>query len=488
MAEYLFSSVDRYDWGYNKPGQPPSFVTDNGRLESFFQKLPGVYPQRLTRTFVQRHLTGSERLHYTSHRASGFAFIMIDVDAHAGQDDAFKLASWIQARYFPTAYLEPSRRGWHLYVLFRVKKINRRAFNWLAEQAEAALGVLAKEHQFESTLEIRGTFTEVDTGCIQRRGKLAAAPGLPNGLADLDRLTEASVFFPSALHRLIDDASAIQQNPFVNPPSTATGSPNTATKKRRPRTTPGTLQDVCVLKTKSAAGQPLGGFRKLDTADAYERMAACGWDFTVVHRRLPEDVDELLRSYAGIYGDDDSKGLADRRRRAADVLKRRAETFRWDLAQEGGYEYYREQLIEAVSSHCIDRKKRYQASISDEDLAVALYVVQRNSFGIADRPIQQFTCGYEAFAGMFRELKAEGVIRRGGCDRNKIAAMKAILVRAGLIQCVDPGYIAAGKRRGVCMKYTIGPKHWRYAAFNVYRETVEVKFIRRRSETLLAAA
>jgi hypothetical protein len=111
--------------------------------------------------------------------------------------------------------------------------------------------------------------------------------------------------------------------------------------------------------------------------------------------------------------------------------------------------------------------------VTDEDLAVGLYVVMRNSFAVRDDARLQWTCPVACFAGMFRVLRRAGLTRRGGGKRNKVVAVKRILERAGLIECLD-----RRRRKGVGHKYTIGPNHWRYGEFVRFSQGVRVRYVR----------
>lgn len=461
FANHLLPLIDPLDWGYDGSNGTPIYATDNGRLEIYYQKIEMIFPQRLTRTTIQRHLQKKDRLHYTSRRTSGFALLMFDVDAHSGQTDAHDTAVWLRDTYFRGAYLEPSRRGYHLYVCVRVREPRRTSVNALAASVERDLRILLDDRGFESTVEVRGTFTEVRDGVIYRRGKLAAMPTLPHGSESLRLLVEAPVHLPRALYTILDHADMIAE--FHEANTTGCGDLEKGEQKwvgdvasnrtNPPKVLPEnpSLLEVCVSRS------PHDRFRRLETSDAYDRMTACCWDFTLVHKRLPVDEDELLDAYAAIYGHDGERGMSQRRRRARDVLTRRMRTFRPDKAQATGYRASHTRLLSAVRLHCTDRTSGYRCRITDEDLAVALYVVERNSRPANRREKWKGTCGYDAFRGMFRELKNAGVISRG-FNRNKVTALKLILQRAGLIDCTDSRYIPAGKGRGVAMKYSVTSK------------------------------
>jgi hypothetical protein len=107
---------------------------------------------------------------------------MIDIDAHRGEQDALETARFVVETCFPRSYLEPSKRGYHIYVLIRVGMIPRHVFNLLIGELVESLGALARAEGFSSTVEIKGESTlRGQDKLIESRGSLAALPLLPNG-------------------------------------------------------------------------------------------------------------------------------------------------------------------------------------------------------------------------------------------------------------------------------------------------------------------
>lgn len=448
-ASWLIASknslIDRYDWGeWSKRENRPVYAASNAQLQVWYQRL-AYPPQKLTRTTLKHHLSRKGKLYYTSSRKSGFALVCIDVDAHCGQTDAFEAAMFILSRYFPLAYLEPSRRGFHIYVLVRVGRCRRWKFNLLLDHLQENLRAVLVEHTFQSTVEVLGGFTIVEQDGNVQRAALAPLPELPNGEADLKCLVEMPVYLIDALFEARADADL--------------------------------AREMMEEQDEGGEGRPVRAGRRVPAREspcAWERMQWVCFDFTVQHRRLP-DVDELLAYYQRVYETDD--GDHDRRRRAEFAIKYRAKTFDITRATEGGFELHRERLLADVAKNCLDRGSKYSdGAITDEDLAIGLYVVMRNSFAVADDPRWQYSCPYEAFSGMFRALREEGVTRRGGADRNKIKAIKGILHRARLMECVDSRYVH-GDHWGVGMKYTLGPTCWRHAEFVRFSQNIRVIYV-----------
>jgi hypothetical protein len=222
---------------------------------------------------------------------------------------------------------------------------------------------------------------------------------------------------------------------------------------------------------------PVPSSRRMPVRDspcAWDRMQWACYNFTVQYRRLP-DPEELLEYYKQVHLTD--AGDHARRRRAQFAIKYRSKTFDISRATEGGYELYRQRLLEDVAAHCIDRASKYDdGQVTNEDLAIGLYVVMRNSFSVSDDPRRQYSCPSTAFSEMFSKLKKEGVTKRGGADRNKIVAIKTILSRARLIECVDSDYVH-GDHWGVGKKFTLGPTCWRHAEFVRFSQSIAVTYV-----------
>lgn len=447
-AKWLIDSknplIDRYDWGeWNERDKCPKPAATNDRLEFWFKKL-AYPPQCFTRTTLKSQIDRSRKIYYTSRRQSGFALVCIDVDAHHGQTDAFEAATFIRSNYFPLAHLEPSRRGFHVYVLVRVGRCRRWKFNVLLAHLQENLRSVLVENNFESTVEVLGGFTIVEQDGTVRRANLAPLPELPNGHADLKRLVEMPVYLISAFFSVRHDADLARE---VEDEDDDGDQPPARTARRVP-------------------GR--------DSPCAWDRMQWACFDFTVQHRRLPH-VEELLAYYQQVY--DVDAGDHRRRRRAEFAIRYRAKTFDISRATDGGFELHRQRLLADVVTHCTDRSSKYDdGEINDEDLAIGLYVVMRNSFSVAEDARRQYSCPKKAFSGMFRTLKEARVTKRGGADPNKIVAIKVILNRARLIECVDSGYIH-GDRWGVGMKYTLGPSCWRHAEFIRFAENINVVYV-----------
>ena len=448
FAKWLIDSkrplIDVYDWAeWSDREQRPMHAATNARLEMWHRR-EAFPPQRMTRTNLQHQTTGQRKLYYTSCRKSGFALVCIDIDAHKGEADAFETALFVQRRYFPGAYLEPSRRGFHIYVLVRVGRCRRWKFNRMLGYLQDNLRGVLLENNYDSTVEVLGGFTIVMKDGTVERAKLSPMPTLLNGESDLKLLHQMPVYFIDAMFAVRYDSE---------------------------------LAIDVQAEDGDGNDRPIRADRKMPARDspcAWERMQWTCFDFTVQFRRLPE-VDELLAYYEQVYATD--AGDDRRARRATYALGYRSKTFDIAKATEGGFELHRERLLADVDRHCQDRASNYSdGKITNEDLAIGLYTVMRNSFGIAEDARWQYSCPVTAISGMFKTLKAEKVTSRGGAMPNKVVAIKAILERARLIECVDSRYIY-GDHWGVAKKYTVGPACWRYGEFVRFSQNVSVVYV-----------
>ena len=95
--------IDRYDWGYWHPRERVPVYAATTDFLNRWRNGTGRPAARITRTHLQLHLHGKEKVYYTSRRGSGFVLPMIDVDAHDGQTDAPETVGFIVQKYFPGA-------------------------------------------------------------------------------------------------------------------------------------------------------------------------------------------------------------------------------------------------------------------------------------------------------------------------------------------------------------------------------------------------
>jgi hypothetical protein len=326
-------------------------------------------------------------------------------------------------------------------------------FNGKLGSLQEDLSVVAVENGFKSMVEVLGRFSLVEEQEIINRAKLSPLPLLPNRESDM-AVIEAMPIFPASVFEAVSSEADIVREGGC---------------------------DVHDKHTSASKGR-LGQHR--NSACSWERMQWACFDYTSCYRSLP-NVDQLLSYYVDIY----DAGAADQDRigRATRAIKYRAKTFDESKAQESGYEIQTQLLVEAVKSHCIDRSTKYHAQIIDEDLSIALYTIQRNSFRIYDDPRQQWSIPNAVISSMFIALKKAKLTTRGCSNLNKCVALKTILERARLIECVDLQYVH-GDHWGVGKKYTIGPSHWRYHQFLKWSQPIHLLLVRDLESSVLPAA
>ena len=465
-AKWLFQFVDRHDWAASHlDGTHYSRNCENWQL------VDAPYPpQRLTRTAIQMHLDRQTQLHYLSAKDSPTILITLDFDEHHGEGDSLDAAMYVQENYLPNSFLERTPHGCRLFFLLYVESAASSPYidparssqinSYLAE-LQRQLAVVIHEAGYKSPVEVLGGFTVFDpqTGELSR-GQTASIPMLWQGEASMALLEALPEYFAAtAFQKLYYDAMAILE----------TGAGKTLF----------TPLDVYVSQGTSTPGS----YRKVNSSNAFDKMVKLCFDYTSVHRQMPDE-DQLLERYAAQYGPtiDDAHQLR-RSERAFWAIKGRAKKFDESKALEAGYEACKPALLSAVVTHAVDRKHKYDRAINDEDLAIGLYVIQRNSFSIADSPRNQWSCPNNCFTEMFDRLQKAGLTERKGTNRNKLVAIKTILVRAGLADCLDDQWEHHGDgRAGVGKKYVIGRNHWRYAHFVQFSEDVTVEYVGRKQQ------
>ncbi len=455
-AKWLYRYIDRFDWAASLPdGSNYHRNCENWKLiDSPFP------PQKLTQTTVEQHLNRTTKLHYLSSKQADNALIALDFDEHHEEGDSQDAAMYVQEHYLPDTFLERTPHGCRLFYLLAIGNCQRANVNDYLAALEHQLSIVVKDAGFKSPIEVLGGYTVTDRriGNISR-GQTASIPMIWNGMADMDRLEALQpIYAAEAFQSIYNDACSVVGD---------TGDTTAAS-------TPYTSLDVYV-----AQGNRTGTFRTMNNTDAFDRMVKLCFDYTVVNKRMP-DCSELLERYATLYGPSSSPDHEQRRiQRAEHAIKGRAKTFDESKAAESGYETAKPKLLEAIAKYATDKSHKYDRSISDEDLAIGLYLVQRNSFGIADTPKLQYTCPNNAFTKMFDTLRVDGLTSRCGKNRRKLVAIKTILERAKLIECVDAEWVHYGDgRAGLGKKYTIGRNHWRYADFVRFSEDVPVVYVK----------
>ncbi|MHC4689682.1 MAG: TOTE conflict system archaeo-eukaryotic primase domain-containing protein [Planctomycetota bacterium] len=218
FGKWLFTYVDRFYWGeFDEEDLCPKFIYTK------LDRQMGYHPTRLTKTHIQEHIQGKSKfaiLYYTTRAKSTIALLMIDIDAHMGQQNARDVAEWILSNYFPCAYYEPSTggQGIHLYLLVEIKKngrhIKRSLFNAYIEDFGEKLAYLVDDEFMAGTFEtanvcgICGTVTcrvKKESKEEIHNGKLGKIPK-PQSLDEVKRLINMPVYTLEDLDKVLNEA------------------------------------------------------------------------------------------------------------------------------------------------------------------------------------------------------------------------------------------------------------------------------------------
>ena len=189
----------------------------------------------------------------------------------------------------------------------------------------------------------------------------------------------------------------------------------------------------------------------------------------------PPTAQELLERYEEMF--DAGPEHPARRKRARQVADYAAGMFNWSAASPAvGYAAERPRLLALVRTCCVHRESSRRCKLSDDDLAIGLYTIERSSFGLHEDPRLQWTVGHDALAGMLDVLRKAGLTCRRSANRHVTGAIFRTLEAAGLIECLDRKYIPAGKA-GIYRKWVVGPAHPKYSEFVMVSEGVRVVYV-----------
>ena len=485
--------TDLSDWGYLTPRDGVKSANTNRQYERSVNRLG--WPPQLTKSLIQGHLARKDghlvRTDTIYYRSAGWALVqplMIDVDAHEGEDDALDLAMFILS-FFPGSYMEPSTndKGFHIYAHIALGTVQRDLWETLVGLLERALMALRAENSFKAKVELKGLATTtkrtahpVYRYAVDKRGSLAKLPRLAKGEQDLIALQASPEFDLARVRAALAAAPPTHNLPecwdhlIIDHYGTWNHVPQPLAEHRggeTEATEAATRYNGCVgdfhqghanAAATEEAGPPTNKNKGCvgDLAshpDAWHRMLQACMILARSLGRLPS-VEELVQFYEseGLHTGED---VGNRRlKRAAKAIEYIGKSFD-PVAAKQGFTDSSPSLLAAIQQHV---KTEHQATgfrwkITDQDLMVVLYLVVKGSFA------GRFDCSNASIEQMFKKLKAEGVIKRS-CDRHKAIACKDILMRAGLIVCVNRGYKVGVRGK----QYAIGPNHPRYGEFTAW--------------------
>lgn len=419
-SQLLLPFIDPTDWGYRGGRTGIMRAVTNEQLQRLRNR-QFTQVQRMSKELIESHMRGTDQIHYAPDRKGEVMLICADIDAHDGQTDVPEAIQLVTA-IWGDGYYEASPRGAHVYHPLRVARIRRKVVNEALLRFEQAVRAVAADEGIESTIEIIPTFTTWTATGEPVRGRLAALPR-PCTPTELHRLTSME---PLPFSYLDEWASKYQTIPL----------PTSIEKNIR----------GC------GAGSP--------GDDAFARMVNARISFNRRFGRDPEDREELLDHYGVLHPECGPIHTA-REARASWVLRRSL----FDPAKRLGLASRRTELVGLAEKVTAEHRRlsSYPSPLTDIDLAVGLWVLEKASFEIAPKPVQQFGVPNKRIQSAIQSLAEAGEIDRDcGSSPKKATAIKRALEAAGLIQCIDAGYRFGTHGYGCARKFVIGPSHpWR---------------------------
>lgn len=455
---------DWKDWGLRPEGTTIAVHTNNKFSLNFFldrtitkqQKaaarknknrlahaLPIIPIRELSLRIIEDHCADKRTAYYTSHPYSRWALLMLDVDAHKPEvtPEHVREAGSLLLSLFPDAWMETSThgKGLHLFLLVRYPRMSVQAFRELAMRLKKAILTEIGRMGNPAGFDITGNpplMTDKQT--YDTCGLLAKIPRLSSDEA-IERFLACPCWSPEAMGEVVE---RLLPSPTPKPSSSSSSSSfNIVTHTASPRPT----------------SPPTGN------ASPPKRMAQCGWDLAMKLGRAPTE-NELWDQYHALHlntGTDDDGGRRKLCTKTADWLKT---TF--DPAMQKGFDP--SEYLPLIRQHVTPDVReaangRNRSHYTDEELAVVLHLIERESLRRHPQPTLQYTLPNNAIIAMFQTLQRP-LQGSDGAVRNKLAVMKWALVKSGLAEMVDEGWshgYGGDEKRG--KKFSIGPRHPRYA-------------------------
>ena len=473
LSRWLYQYIDRYAYGLKPPDQIKPFRRyKDTRLDVAKQSGYGLrHLEKLTMTHVEKHLFGDTRYYYISKPSSHCHLLMVDIDAHDGEQDAWNAAQWLTEMFFPGAYWEPSTNwaGAHLYLLCEAGYWKRSKFNEIVSGAGNSLAkylraVVADEGFEARVCGVYGTCpVRNKEGRTIKAGSLAKVPR-PRTVEDMDRLRWMPCFNWLAWRSVIDEARSrgIRLEDGI-------GGVEVAECHARQQSEGADDNYPCnILSTR---------FHQNTTTDMLQ--SHCAWQRskgTVMV--LAQELGRLpgVNEVAAVYEQLDlGSGEADRDRirRHARAINIVAQTYDPGKAQKQRYQVgqYLPVVTKLLTYEDLWRATtdaKYPRRLTHDDLDIGLGYHVVRSLGVQDRSEQEFTAPVDGMIKWFRKLKDKGLISRS-CNYGKVRAIRLGLLRAGLILVLDVNYTPAAladNNVGIAKKWGLGencPEYGEYA-------------------------
>lgn len=215
FGRWLYQYANRLDYGIVQQTSDGSMRPGRALPDDHHYGAWELSKRKLKLRMLDHHLMNqhpADTLYYTSDPKRERGLLMLDIDAHEGQTDAADLAAWIEARFLPGAYSEPSTHllGRHMYFLVPAGNVRRFELNDRFKLVASALRGLADDEGYESTVcGIYGTYSIRDGhGGFKCRGSLGKIPR-PKTEDDLNALKNVRCHDWSYLGSIVNHAEAL---------------------------------------------------------------------------------------------------------------------------------------------------------------------------------------------------------------------------------------------------------------------------------------
>lgn len=427
-----------------------------------------LLPRQLTMTHLEKHLNNRATIYYRNGRRNNRWLLKIDIDGKKeGQNtEHAELASeFIARKLHKGLYEEPSTggKGRHIYLVVERGCLPHTKWKALLAQYVATLQQLIAKKRWKVSIDpICGLPTKLsssaDNDCNHvwtvhdgDFGILAKCPRVPMNELGLNHLVTSPVLKAEDFQRVIDQGMKASSKSKATPLPSIRGYNNMLTK----------VPAYARINSETIRQEP----------DALKRMHFAWTCLTFTHKRLPIDELELMSFYEDKHF---HTGMSDkdrrlRYRRAKSVDKYRKT--RMNNVADWAFGFDSDIFLSLVRSHV--RPEHYadvkcDREISELDLAVALYVTERNAMRRSLKERRQGTTGFQSIIDMSKALRDAGVLPRA-CNANQACAARKILVNAGLTVLEDGSYYAGGAQSGWCRKFGVGDTHPRREYYEQFR-------------------
>jgi hypothetical protein len=209
-----------------------------------------------------------------------------------------------------------------------------------------------------------------------------------------------------------------------------------------------------IRTSKTGGCDPLGtSGSHVIAGNPVDRMNRCGWN-TSQRLGRPATEDEIWDAYhaEGLNTGEDEDGNRQKlAQQSAQWLAVHYDPTKRETFDPENYVPLLQTYVTEAITETIRQKNRSQ--YNDFDLAVVLHVIERSATTRHPKAVLQYTVPNNSLSAMFARL---GTPMKGteAAIRNRLAAIKQVLVAAGLAEIVNPNWW-----QGVGKKYGLGPNH-----------------------------